>query len=132
MSDGRKRDRLRRFASQLLDRAARQGSKGTREVRQVRIEFEGHAPREVSTGQSLLQAAIRMGVTLPHYCGGHCSCGSCVIVVRSGAENLSTIRGREEMVLGPGPTKRGRRLACQSIIHGPVTVSIPEYFLGDT
>ena len=127
MAANPKRPSLRRLARRIADKATR-----TKEpIGPVRVHFEGHEAVEHEAGMTLLQAAIRGGVQLPHYCGGNCSCGSCRIVIVEGAGNLSKPQGREEMVLGGNRIRNGERLGCQARIVGPVTVRIPANFVGD-
>lgn len=53
-------------------------------------------------------------------CGGNASCGFCVIDVLEGAGNTNGLGMREERLLAKKPDTY--RLACQTRIHGPVTV----------
>lgn len=92
---------------------------------EVRI---GDVVSRVRAGTTLLEAAKAGGVDIRHYCGGNCSCGTCRVIVRKGARNLSKRKGIEEMVLGPDAVARGDRLACQALAHGEVEIVIPEWF----
>ena len=126
MSGTLKRPSIRRLARRIAAKASRPAEpQGP-----VRVEFESGEVSEQRPGTTVLHAAIKMDVSLPHYCGGHCSCGSCRIVIIEGAENLSRPQGREEMVLGPGRIKNGERLGCQARILGPVRIRIPDNFMG--
>ncbi len=87
----------------------------------------GEMEREVPSGTTVLAAAIAMGQDIDHYCGGHCSCGSCRVRVVSGSGSLSRPRPDEKMVLGPDADQRGDRLACQARIQGRVEIEIPEF-----
>ena len=78
---------------------------------------------------SFTAAARELKVDLDHFCGGHCSCGTCRVFVVSGAEHLSPVQMNEEITLGAEAAKRGHRLACQAKAQGPVEVQIPDYFL---
>lgn len=53
-------------------------------------------------------------------CGGNASCGFCLIEVLEGAGNTNGLGGREERLLANKPDTY--RLACQTRVHGPVTV----------
>lgn len=53
-------------------------------------------------------------------CGGNASCGFCVLDVLEGAGNTNGMGMREERLLANKPDSY--RLACQTRIHGPVTV----------
>ncbi|MEB3250547.1 MAG: 2Fe-2S iron-sulfur cluster-binding protein [Cyanobacteriota bacterium] len=53
-------------------------------------------------------------------CGGYGQCGTCVVEVVAGAENLSPRTVVEERKLKKWPANC--RLACQTLVNGPVTV----------
>ena len=110
------RDRLKRFIKQLFDKPP------------VEIEFAQGVSGVVQYGQTILQAAQQLGIEIDHFCGGMCSCSTCVVVVLSGMENLSPIRPKEQLVLGDAKSKRKMRLSCQTKIYGPVHVKIPQWF----
>lgn len=74
--------------------------------------------------QTVLQAAIAQGIDLSHYCGGTCTCGTCRVRVLRGAAHLSSMEGREQMVLGYDATQAGDRLACQARVQGPVEIEV--------
>lgn len=94
----------------------------------VRLSFEGGAAGEVPGGSSILVGAQALDVDLSHYCGGMCSCGTCRVVVVSGAGNLSQPQPNETLVLGATRSRAGDRLACQARLLGPARVRIPERF----
>ena len=94
----------------------------------VKVTFVGACTGEVEAGTTVLKAAKDLGVSLSHYCGGHCTCGTCRIELVEGAQNLSEPRGNEQMVLGVACLKTGSRLACQARILGPVQIRIPSWF----
>ena len=53
-------------------------------------------------------------------CGGYGQCGTCVVEIVEGMENLSPKTAVEERKLRKRP--ENCRLACQTIVNGPVTV----------
>lgn len=53
-------------------------------------------------------------------CGGYGQCGTCVVEIVEGMENLSPRTATEERKLRKRP--ENCRLACQVIVNGPVTV----------
>jgi ferredoxin len=53
-------------------------------------------------------------------CGGYGQCGTCVVEVVEGQQNLSPRTASEERKLKKWP--KNCRLACQATVHGPVTV----------
>ena len=75
---------------------------------------------------SLLDIALSHGVHIEHACGGAGICRSCHVVVEEGMENLSAPQDEElDAIDGvPGSTLKSR-LACQAIVAGDVTVSLP-------
>ena len=114
---------LRRGASRVRDKVGPATPKGP-----VRLRFEGHGEVEVPRGTTILAAAREAGVDVPHYCGGTCSCGTCRVVIRDGAQRLSPPDGREAMVLGSERAREGDRLACQARALGPATIHVPDWF----
>jgi ferredoxin len=53
-------------------------------------------------------------------CGGYGQCGTCVVEVVEGMENLSPRTEAEEQKLRKKPETY--RLACQTLVHGAVSV----------
>ncbi|NEN88666.1 MAG: (2Fe-2S)-binding protein [Okeania sp. SIO2D1] len=53
-------------------------------------------------------------------CGGYGQCGTCVVEVVEGLENLSPRTPVEEQKLKKKPPSY--RLACQTMVNGPVTI----------
>lgn len=75
---------------------------------------------------SILDLAMHFGLPLNHVCGGNCSCTTCHVLIRMGAENLSEMEENEvdfvDMVDG---VTLHSRLACQTVVKGDVTIEIP-------
>lgn len=62
---------------------------------------------------SVLDVAIRMGINIDHTCGGHATCGTCVVHVLQGLEELGAREEQElEMAMDRGFSD-DERLACQ-------------------
>lgn len=137
---------VEKILGQLVERAARRGREAASRVKARVLGRVGAAPRyregdvipvqfaqrgggEVLYGTTVLGAARQLRVDLDHFCGGHCSCGTCRVEVLAGAEHLSRRELNEEIVLGVEAARRGHRLACQARIFGPVEVQVPEFFL---
>jgi ferredoxin len=55
-------------------------------------------------------------------CGGYGQCGTCIVEVLEGAENLSPRSAVEEKKLRKKPGNY--RLACQTVVNGSVTVKV--------
>jgi len=117
------RDFRNAFAARLKQVAARPDV--------VPIEFDGRRI-EVRLGGTLLGAAMKNGVRLMHVCGARTLCGTCRVVVESGADNLSPMRGTEKFSLRWHLSMSPRtRLACQARVNGPVEVESVFPLCGD-
>ncbi len=77
---------------------------------------------------SILDVALAAGLELEHACGGVGVCGTCHVLVVSGAENLSEPDEDEmdHIDLVPGNTVASR-LACRAVVKGDVTVNVPAW-----
>lgn len=53
-------------------------------------------------------------------CGGYGQCGTCIVEIVEGMENLSPPTSVEERKLRRKP--QSFRLACQALVNGPITV----------
>ena len=53
-------------------------------------------------------------------CGGYGQCGTCIVEIVEGIENLSPKTDFEEKKLRKKP--ENYRLACQTLVNGPITV----------
>ncbi|WP_390630369.1 2Fe-2S iron-sulfur cluster-binding protein [Leptothermofonsia sichuanensis] len=54
-------------------------------------------------------------------CGGYGQCGTCIVEVIEGMENLSPRTDVENRKLRKKP--ENYRLACQTLVHGPVSIN---------
>ena len=73
---------------------------------------------------SLLAAAAKGGVALNHVCGGHARCGTCLVTVEAGADQLSPVGAAEARILKVLKAKPDQRLGCQAWAQGDVTCRI--------
>jgi 2Fe-2S ferredoxin len=75
---------------------------------------------------SLLDIALANDIHIEHACGGVGICGTCHVIVNSGMDKLSAADDSELDVVDqvPGSTLQSR-LACQAVVAGDVTVTIP-------
>jgi ferredoxin len=77
-------------------------------------------------GANLRFKALENGVDLYTFmgkmmtCGGYGQCGTCVVEIVEGMENLSPRTEVEHRKLKKKP--ENYRLACQALVHGPVSV----------
>ncbi len=80
----------------------------------------------VANGANLRLKAIENGVDIYTLkgkmlnCGGYGQCGTCIVEIVDGMENLSPRTDFEERKLKKKP--QNYRLACQTVVNGPVSV----------
>lgn len=88
----------------------------------VTFSLDGAQPVavHVPTGTLLTEAAQRAGVELTQPCGGQGRCGRCAVQVTGG-----NVRRRSTLRLTAEDVAAGYTLACQSVIEGDVSVSVP-------
>lgn len=79
---------------------------------------------EVEDGANLRESLIKAGIEIMSPCGGCASCSRCVVIVKSGAENLSEIEFTEKQILGNVFHLTGERLSCQAKVLGNVHVDV--------
>ena len=78
---------------------------------------------EAESGQTVLQILKKEDIDIDHFCGGGASCGTCLIRPEE-SNALSSVRGREKIVLGYSRSQSGERLACQAIVEENITLHI--------
>lgn len=85
---------------------------------------------EADDGVTIMEAAHAHGLYWPTTCGGQGICTSCMCKIDEGAENLDAMGRSEAKTLAEemgadeaALAKRGIRLACQTRVHGDVTVT---------
>ncbi len=77
-------------------------------------------------GANLREKAIQNGIDIYTLggklmnCGGYGQCGTCIVEIVEGMENLSPKTDFEQRRLKKKPANY--RLACQTIVNGPVSV----------
>lgn len=80
----------------------------------------------VAQGANLREKALQNGVDIYTLkgklmnCGGYGQCGTCVVEIVEGMENLSPKTDFEQRKLKKNPETY--RLACQTLVNGPVKV----------
>ena len=88
------------------------------------IDFEPIGRRgEVDAGQSILEAARRLGVDLVNLCGGGGTCGRCKVQVLEGKVSEPTAGEQEHLT--QDELGKGCRLACQAYPSGDCKVHVP-------
>src|SRR6266704_6336748 len=73
-----------------------------------------------AAGTTILKAAHAGGVDITATCGGRGRCTSCRVKFLAGLPPPPTIM--DEVQLGDDLVREGYRLACQCLLHEPVTV----------
>jgi adenylate cyclase len=88
------------------------------------VRFDGKTPgtAECERETALLAASVKAAVPLPHRCGGHARCGTCLVTVVEGADQLSDQGAAEARVLQALRANPDQRLACQTWARGDVAV----------
>ena len=115
--------KFRRFIKSVLKRAS------SSNTFPVKVHFDHlDQPIDATSHQTVLDIANANDIDIPHYCGGSNRCGTCVIKIIDGQQNLSESKGNEQMVLGVDKFQKGHRLACQARVIGDVTIHIPDWF----
>jgi len=80
----------------------------------------------VAQGANLREKAIQNGIDIYTLsgkmmnCGGYGQCGTCIVEVVEGMENLSERTEFEQRKLKKKPDNF--RLACQTVVNGPVVI----------
>ena len=75
----------------------------------------------VEADTSLLEAALRAGITINNLCGGDGICGRCKMIISKGK-----VTGRVSAKLTRDEIRRGFVLACQTPVEDNLVVEIPE------
>ncbi|MDX1612807.1 MAG: ASKHA domain-containing protein [Candidatus Promineifilaceae bacterium] len=89
----------------------------------------------VPDGQSLLDAARKLGVEIESICGGRVTCGKCKVQIEAGAFQKHGIVSHPDHVSPPSADEQAlldrlgdetHRLSCQAFVHDDVLVFVPE------
>lgn len=75
----------------------------------------------VPIGTRVIEISEKVGSGIIYGCR-ECDCGTCIMEVISGGENLSEPSVLEDKVLKENLAGRNQRLACQAQVLGDVTV----------
>jgi 2Fe-2S ferredoxin len=80
---------------------------------------------EIEAGQSILEAAKKIGAPEGDRCGGVCACSTCHVYVVKGFDKLSEIEDEEFDILDKAfDVRPSSRLGCQAKVHGDIDVEI--------
>ena len=77
---------------------------------------------ETRAGETVLDAARRLGIPMVSACGGEAACTTCRVLVVEGADRVAARPPEEAAVLAPLGADSGIRLGCRAVPEGPVTV----------
>ncbi len=85
------------------------------------VRFASHPePIGVPAGTLLVDAAREASIEVQQPCGGQGRCGRCAVQVDSGA-----VRRRSVLRLSPADVEAGFALACQTVVEGDVSITVP-------
>ncbi len=85
------------------------------------VTFLGSRTVNVPSGTLLTDAAALAGEEILQPCGGQGRCGRCTVKIERGR-----VRRRSTLRLSPEDIALGYALACQSVVEGNVTITIPK------
>ena len=91
----------------------------------------------VSSGESILEVALKNNIDLHHNCGGVCACSTCHLYVDKGVNFIEELSDREEDFIDRAINPRlSSRLGCQCVLleeSGEIVVTLPDQsqFLGE-
>jgi ferredoxin len=71
---------------------------------------------------NLLRVSLREQGGIPFKCGGGL-CGTCKCRIEKGLENTDAIKAKERKHLTEAQFEAGYRMACQTFLHGNVSVA---------
>jgi len=89
----------------------------------IHITLDDGRVLEVGGGHSLYHTLAREGITLASSCGGNGSCALCRCRVVKGGGRITE---RELPYFSKAEVKAKWRLACQLMVHGDMTLELPE------
>ena len=90
----------------------------------MKIIFVNNNNQEIDIEEetSLLRASIRYKIGMPFKCGGG-MCRTCICKIEEGIQNTNKLTKKELKLLNDEDIKSSKRLACQTIVNGPISVS---------
>ena len=90
----------------------------------MKIIFVNNNNQEIDIEEetSLLRASIRYKIGMPFKCGGG-MCRTCICKIEEGIQNTNKLTKKELKLLNDEDIKSSKRLACQTIVNGSISVS---------
>lgn len=112
-------------------------NEGTGSDRTVRVVFQPNGRQgDVPVETNLLEAARQFGVEIESICGGHQTCGKCMVLVEEGEFPKFGLTSSGNHLSPPGERERafaerrklppGARLSCACSVTGDLVVRVPE------
>ncbi len=83
---------------------------------------KNQAPITVEAGANLMKSLLEAGLPVASSCKGDGICAKCRVLIVTGAENLSQINPREQVLRDRLRIPREARISCQTGVLGDVTV----------
>ena len=80
---------------------------------------------EVADGETILTASLRAEIPHAHACGGKARCSTCRVLVLEGVEMCGPRTEREERLAEQLHFGENVRLACQTTVHGDLSIRRP-------
>lgn len=88
----------------------------------AKVTFEDiHLTVNVPVGTRVIEVSEKVGSGIIYGCR-ECDCGTCIMEVTAGQNNLSEASIMEDKVLRENMAGRNQRLACQAQILGDVSI----------
>ncbi|WP_394242115.1 ISC system 2Fe-2S type ferredoxin [Vibrio astriarenae] len=86
---------------------------------------------EASTGETVLDVALKNGIGIEHACEKSCACTTCHVIVREGFDSLEESEELEDDMLDKAwGLEPESRLGCQAkIADEDLVVEVPKYTL---
>ena len=84
---------------------------------------------EAVPGMSILDNALKNGISIEHACEKSCACTTCHVIVRQGFDSLEDAEENEEDYLDKAwGLEPESRLSCQAIVaQEDLVIEIPKY-----
>ena len=84
---------------------------------------------EAKTGETLLNVALKNGISIPHACEKSCACTTCHVIIREGFDSVEEGDELEDDMLDKAwGLEPESRLSCQvRVADEDMVVEIPKY-----
>ena len=84
---------------------------------------------EVEPGDTILNAALAIGIDIEHACEKACACTTCHVIIQQGFDSLNESTDNEEDMLDKAwGVEPDSRLSCQAIVADEdLVIEIPKY-----